>query len=281
MKPQYKGFEFNQKSMHEEEDYWVVEGIFSTPEEDFGGDIVPVQAVKNSIAANGIPSFRHQHDGLQHPMGKIVEIFYEGQDSKLKAHIPKDPMFSGFIKLIKMGAYKGLSIGYMVNTEKVTWEGNVRVLNEINIFEISLVDSPMNGGTNIQAKNKQETMSMNLSEVKSLSDMESFLTAFVSNSESKTVISKINEFKQRDAEAQVQRDADAKKEKDDEREVMRKEIEEDIAQKAKEKEDAEADVEKERLKKEAEASEEVEAVEKKSKLEAMLLEIKTLTNKDK
>jgi len=269
MKMQYKSFAFDQKDMEENEDYYVVEGCFSTPDVDFGGDIVPLEAVQKSIKEHGLPVFRHQHDGSQHPLGKIVEVFYEGSKSILKAHIPKDPMFSGIIKLIKIGAYKGLSIGYMISSDKVTWKGDVRVLNEINIFEISLVDSPMNGNTDISAKRKEEEIkSMNIEEAANLSDIEAILSPKFSNKEAKTLISKITEIKQRDAEAKKQREADAKKEADEAREALRAEVKLELEAEAKAKA---TEVEKEvTAKKEAEAkSQQAEEAELKSLLAAI------------
>lgn len=111
-------------------------------------------------------------------------------------------------QLIKEGAISGLSIGFNVrNANKRDNNKGVRVIKEVELWEVSVVTFPANEESNITAiasnnevineKNKQD-----VEEIKSLKDVEKILkNNGFSQKDSKIIISKIKEFKnQRDVE---------------------------------------------------------------------------------
>lgn len=146
MKKEYTNLSLELKMLGGTEDYHVLEAIASTPDIDFGGDIVLQEAMVNSFDTYGLPKFLHQHDQKQMPLGSFITYRTEGDKTILKAHIPKvenDPFTKRLISLIKMNAYGGLSIGFFTLKSTEDSQG-IRTLKEIQVFETSLVTIPMN-----------------------------------------------------------------------------------------------------------------------------------------
>lgn len=103
---------------------------------DSYGDRIEAGAFAATLAAR-MPKLVWQHD-LYQPIGKWVEakedshgLFLRG---KLTLGVEKG---REAYELMKDGALDGLSIGY--RTKTATNEGNVRVLKEIDLWEVSLV----------------------------------------------------------------------------------------------------------------------------------------------
>lgn len=234
-------FEF--KGLTDDEEFYYLEGIFSTPDIDHGDDIVERQAVENSIKEFGLPVFRHQHDGNQMPLGTIVSVRFEGEKAILMAKMPKAVQKSSDAAILaKAGAYKGLSIGYRIKKGGVEWEGNVRRIKALHIFEVSLVDTPMNKHAELIGVKKRD-VKMKLDAIESLSDAEAFTKEMgLSNTEAKTFISKLKTVCQRDAELKVEREAEAKKAKEEAHATL---LEEAKALVLKDQEEAKAKIEEE------------------------------------
>ena len=234
-------FEF--KGLTDDDEFYYLEGIFSTPDRDHGDDIVQRQAVEDSIKEFGLPVFRHQHDGNQMPLGTIVSVRFDGEKSILLAKMPKAVQKSSDAAILaKSGAYKGLSIGYRIKKGGVVWEGDVRRITALHIFEVSLVDTPMNKHAELIGVKKRD-IKMKLDAIGSLSDAETFIKEMgLSNTESKTFISKLKTVCQRDAESKAERDAEVKKA---EEEAKAKLLEEAKALVLKDQEEAKAKIEEE------------------------------------
>jgi len=91
-----------------------------------------------------------------------------------------------------------MSIGFF--TRDAEMEKGVRLLKEIELFEVSLVTKAMN----------PQALVSGFKSMESLKDIEQSLKEMgLSNTEAKTLISKVKEFSnQRDAEEKTQRDAE-------------------------------------------------------------------------
>lgn len=241
---EYTTLKFEHKGLTEEGDNYILTGVFSTPDIDYGDDIVEKAAVQKSIEKYGLPVFRHQHDGLQKPLGTITEVRYDGEKSILVAKMPKKVQSSADAAILASeGAYKGLSIGYRIEEDGCKWEkGGIRRITDLHIFEVSLVDTPMNKNAELISV-KKRAIKMQLDKIDSLSDVEAFVKNLgLSNTESKSFVSKVKPVFQRDAEEKSLRDAEAEKEREELKKSIREEVEAEMHEEAeaKAKEEAEA-----------------------------------------
>ena len=114
---------------------------------DSGGDVVEQGAFKASLARHAAeqsaPAMLWQHDQTQ-PIGvwtKLQEtpdgLFVEGR-LVLEAAKAKEAH-----ALMKAGALNGLSIGYATIVEEWDHENGVRLLKELDLWEVSIVTFPM------------------------------------------------------------------------------------------------------------------------------------------
>lgn len=126
---------------------------------DGGGDIVVKGAFSDTLKSRPNVKMLWGHDAFSPPIGVWTsvkedqrglmmegELFMETERGR-EAHVA-----------LKSGAIDGLSIGYSVADEKRT--KNARELRKLNLFEVSVVNFPMNEDATVQT-------------VKSLSDFES------------------------------------------------------------------------------------------------------------
>lgn len=108
---------------------------------DEGGDRVAEGAFAASIKAR-MPKMLWQHDPGQ-PIGKWLEAREDKNGLYLRGKLSLGTTQGrDAYALMKDGVLDGLSIGY--RTRKSFNEGNVRVLKEIDLLEVSLVTFPMN-----------------------------------------------------------------------------------------------------------------------------------------
>jgi HK97 family phage prohead protease len=201
-------FEFKQVD-GDDPRYMFFEGYASTfGNTDLGNDVVEKGAFAKSIQARPTIKLLWQHN-LNKPVGKSLELKEDNRGLFLKGRISKrTTLGSDTATLIEDEVIDSMSIGFFVKDYEI--KENVRHLKEIDLFETSLVTMPMNTEANLTG-----FKSLREAEIKSLKDIETFLKdGGLSNSESKTLISKIKEFSnQRDVEekAKEQRDAETKK----------------------------------------------------------------------
>ena len=113
--------------------------VFENP--DLDNDIVAKGAFKN-LDPNKI-KFLWQHDHSK-PIGKIVSADMDSYGLKIEAEINNSSMFGAEASaLIKQKAVEGLSIGF--RTKSCGYDGNgCRVIDDIDLFEISVVTFPAN-----------------------------------------------------------------------------------------------------------------------------------------
>ena len=201
-----KSFPFEVKATAEENNIFTFEGYASTFNNvDHGDDIVIRGAFSNSLAKNSQVPILWQHQ-MSEVIGVSVQLYEDDKGLFVKGNLPKDDtLVSGrIIPQMKVGSIKEMSIGFFTKNYDRAKDG-IRLLKEIDLFEVSLVTKAMNSQALVTGFKSFET----------LRDIEQTLkdNGFSIN-EAKTIISRIKEFSsQRDASEDNQRDADATKQK--------------------------------------------------------------------
>jgi HK97 family phage prohead protease len=174
---------------------------------DLGGDVVMPGAFSKSIKENpSIPIlWQHKHDM---PIGQSTNLFEDSKGLFVKYDLPKEDTFvSGrVLPQVKIGSIKEMSMGYWANEYSHDSKTGNRHLDELTIFEGSLVTKAMNPEALITA----------FKSIDSIRSVENYLKMNgISGTESKTLISMIHNLKnsdQCDADPEAsQRDVDAMK----------------------------------------------------------------------
>lgn len=206
MKKEIKSLPFEVKEISEDSEYFTFEGYASTfGNIDLGDDIIVRGAFSKTLKKNAEVPVLWQHQ-MSEPVGKSIRLNEDDKGLYIKAILPKsDTLVSGrIIPQMKVGSIREMSIGFF--TRESDMEKGVRLLKEIELFEVSLVTKAMN----------PQALVSGFKSVESLKDIEQSLKEMgLSNTEAKTLISKVKEFSnQRDAEEknkeEAQRDAEMK-----------------------------------------------------------------------
>ena len=93
------------------------------------------------------------------PIGVFTSIKEDEHGLKVKGQLAMNVQAGKeAYELLKMGALDGLSIGFRVNPKKVSYEKrtNKRIIEELDLMEISLVTFPMNPQATIRSVKGQE-----------------------------------------------------------------------------------------------------------------------------
>lgn len=151
MKLNYIEIPFEIKSIKEDDDgFFTFEGLASTFNEvDLGDDMIAQGAFVNSLKER-TPIILWQHD-TNEPIGMPTEIHETPEGLFLKAKLPKDDdlVRGRVIPQMRVGSIRKMSIGYSVADSSN--DGKVRILKEIDLFEVSLVTFPMNTNASVSA----------------------------------------------------------------------------------------------------------------------------------
>jgi HK97 family phage prohead protease len=187
-----KAFKFEVKEFGDEEG--TIEGFASTNDLDRTNDIITEDALKRAIkllkeeGIDMIPmKFMHQRDQIigGFPVDKTEvkdgNFFVQGKFTKGVQKAQEA------FALIKADVLKTFSIGfYILDAE---WKDDVRIIKELFITEISIVDIPANAAAKIT----------NIKNIESLDALKAVETLLKDNGfsskEAKTLISKIQELK--------------------------------------------------------------------------------------
>lgn len=133
------------------------EGLLATYNNvDLGGDSIEPGAFTKSLQENGnVIPLLWQHDSRQ-PIGSLT-VSDTASGLQVKGEILTDtPVGDYAYKTIKRTPVKGLSIGY--DTVKHAWDGPVRRLKELRLWEGSIVTFPMDTNALIMSvKHAKET----------------------------------------------------------------------------------------------------------------------------
>jgi uncharacterized protein len=121
---------------------------------DKGNDVIEPGAFTKSIREAPTVPILWQHDPDQ-PLGISTYMVQDGKGLKVEGQLAMEVQRAREVHaLMKMGAIKGLSIGY--NTIKRTFKGQVRHLQEVALGEFSPVVFPMNDQASIRSVKSDE-----------------------------------------------------------------------------------------------------------------------------
>ena len=203
MKKEIKSLPFEVKGIQEDEEYFTFDGYASTfGNVDFGDDAIMKGAFMASLAKNSSVPVLWQHQ-MSEPVGKSIQLNEDEKGLYIKAILPKsDTLVSGrIIPQMKVGSIREMSIGFFTRDSEM--EKGIRLIKEIELYEVSLVTKAMN----------PQALVSGFKSMESIRDIEQSLKQMgLSSTEAKTLISKVKEFStQREVEEkQNQREADIK-----------------------------------------------------------------------
>lgn len=133
----------------ENKEYGEFEGYGSVfGNKDLGNDVIEKGAFSKSLRkrkAKGVKLlYQHKSDM---PIGVFDEIKEDEHGLVVKGRLAlKTQAGAEAYELLKMGALDGLSIGFRVNPQEVSYDkrANKRIIKEVDLMEVSLVTFPMN-----------------------------------------------------------------------------------------------------------------------------------------
>ena len=107
---------------------------------DLGGDVVAKGAFRESLAtAPGPLKMLHQHDARA-PVGVWDEVREDARGLYVKGRVLTQTPDGRLVgALVKAGALDGLSIGFRTRRARSAEGGRVRVLSDVDLWEVSLV----------------------------------------------------------------------------------------------------------------------------------------------
>jgi HK97 family phage prohead protease/HK97 family phage major capsid protein len=122
-----------------------VAGYANTSDKDRSGDIIPANAW-----AKGVENYRknpvllYQHDHSK-PIGRIEKIAVDKKGIFVEAYISEAAeKLHGVQTLIKDGALKSFSVGFMIKDAKYDRSNDVTMITDVELHEISVVSVPCN-----------------------------------------------------------------------------------------------------------------------------------------
>lgn len=137
------------------EGYASVFGVLDSYE-----DIVEKGAFKNTIQGKNFKriAFCYQHE-FSTVIGKIIELREDEVGLWFKAKISNTNLGRDLVELISDGAINEISIGFRTKVSELNNETNVRIIKEVDLYEISLVTRAANSEaliTQTEVKNEGE-----------------------------------------------------------------------------------------------------------------------------
>ncbi|RMF71928.1 MAG: HK97 family phage prohead protease, partial [Alphaproteobacteria bacterium] len=132
----------------------IIEGyasVFRRP--DDGRDIVLPGAFRRTLARRGPRAVKllWQHDPKE-PIGVIEELKEDARGLYVRARLlPELERAREALALIRAGALDGLSIGYRTVKSRPDPETGLRLISEVDLWEVSLVTFPMQPAARIRA----------------------------------------------------------------------------------------------------------------------------------
>jgi HK97 family phage prohead protease len=123
---------------------------------DSYGDMIMPGAYKNTIVDRERPiQLRWNHYGPV--IGKFTEVYEDEKGLFVEGELTKGHSTAeDAAALLRHGAISGLSIGYVAKDEEQ--DGVIRKLKEIDLFEISLVESPADNNAHISSIKSAEKL---------------------------------------------------------------------------------------------------------------------------
>lgn len=174
--------DFEVKEMGEEDDFFTFEGFASTFNNiDLGGDMVMRGAFSESLKMRN-PKLLFQHK-MEEPIGIITEVSEDDRGLFIKGKMPKeDSLVKGRVMpQMKVGSINSMSIGYSIEEASYNEEKGCRMLEKVNLFEVSLVTMPMNESAVVTAMKS-------VYDVETLKDVHEFLKGYGLSNKQRTVV---------------------------------------------------------------------------------------------
>lgn len=137
---EYKALKFEVKA--EEEN--TFSGFASTPDLDQGGDIVAKGAFSRTIAQRGGKLkmlWNHKSDAM--PIGKYTKVEEREGGLYVEGKLSDTTAGRDVMTLLRDGAIDSMSIGFIPKEAEYN-ENGVRVIKDLDLLEVSLVNFPMN-----------------------------------------------------------------------------------------------------------------------------------------
>lgn len=122
---------------------------------DLNDDVTAAGAFGASLAKRGAGRVKMlcQHEGAW-PVGVWDEIAEDGRGLFVRGRIIEaTPQARMCAALVRAGAMDGLSIGFRVTKARPDATGRLRVLTEVDLWEVSIVTFPMLPGARIRSVN--------------------------------------------------------------------------------------------------------------------------------
>lgn len=138
----YKSLGFEVKASDKEEMKFA--GFASTPDLDQGGDIIVKGAWGRTLAERGAKVkmlWGHKSDLM--PLGRFTMIEERESGLYVEGKISDTAQGRDAMTLMRDGAIDSMSIGYIAKESDYRDDG-VRVIKDLDLFEVSLVNFPMN-----------------------------------------------------------------------------------------------------------------------------------------
>jgi uncharacterized protein len=124
----------------------IIEGYASRfYEADLNDDLVAFGAFAQSLMRTGPQGVRmlYQHQ-TKTPIGVWDEVFEDARGLFVRGRVLEVSPEAGMVaSLIRAGAIDGLSIGFRTQKSRPDLSGRLRVLLEVELWEISIVTFPM------------------------------------------------------------------------------------------------------------------------------------------
>jgi uncharacterized protein len=119
--------------------------VFNTESEDLGGfrEYIAPGAFKRSLQSRNEVKLLWNHDAgepLASVRGGTLKLYEDDRGLKVEARLANTSRGRDVAELIRTGVVDSMSFGFSVI--KDTWDGNVRTLNAVRLFETSLVSFP-------------------------------------------------------------------------------------------------------------------------------------------
>ena len=133
----------------EDKNYGTFEGYGSVfGNKDLGNDVIEAGAFAKSLKKRKPQNVKllYQHKSDM-PIGVFDEIREDDHGLVVKGRLAlKTQAGAEAYELLKMGALDGLSIGFRVNPQQVSYDkrGGKRIIKEVDLMEVSLITFPMN-----------------------------------------------------------------------------------------------------------------------------------------
>lgn len=118
-------------------------GFASTPDIDQGGDIVIKGAFGRTIAQRPVVKMLWNHKSDLMPIGVYTKIEEREGGLYVEGKLSDTQLGRDAAALLKDGAIDSMSIGYSVTDADYNEDG-VRVIKDLELYEVSLVNFPMN-----------------------------------------------------------------------------------------------------------------------------------------